>query len=101
MRLRKDLAGQGLDAGPDAPRLAGPAEPADERTRLACWIPALLRLLRCTTRRTAGDLLHNGDHARELSYGPHATDDPLKRAGRVAVLQHVESTFEPLPYDHQ
>ena len=36
----------------------------------------------------------------ELSYGPHATDDPLKRAGRVAVLQHVESTFEPLPYDH-
>jgi predicted nucleic acid-binding protein len=37
----------------------------------------------------------------ELSYGPHATDDPLKRAGRIAVLQHVESTFEPLPYDHQ
>lgn len=36
----------------------------------------------------------------ELSYGPHATDDPLKRARRVAVLQHVESTFEPLPYDH-
>jgi predicted nucleic acid-binding protein len=35
----------------------------------------------------------------ELSYGPHATDDPMKRAGRVAVLQHVESTFEPLPYD--
>jgi predicted nucleic acid-binding protein len=36
----------------------------------------------------------------ELSYGPHATDDPIKRAQRVAVLQHVESTFEPLPYDH-
>ena len=36
----------------------------------------------------------------ELSYGPHATDDPLERAARVAVLQHVESTFEPLPYDH-
>lgn len=35
----------------------------------------------------------------ELSYGPHATDDPAKRAQRVAVLQHVESTFEPLPYD--
>jgi predicted nucleic acid-binding protein len=35
----------------------------------------------------------------ELSYGPHATDDPLKRAGRVAVLQHVEATFDPLPYD--
>lgn len=36
----------------------------------------------------------------ELSYGPHPTDDPIKRAQRVAVLQHVESTFEPLPYDH-
>jgi predicted nucleic acid-binding protein len=35
----------------------------------------------------------------ELSFGPHATNDPLKRAGRIAVLQHVESTFEPLPYD--
>ena len=35
----------------------------------------------------------------ELSYGPHATDDPVKRAGRVGVLQHVEATFDPLPYD--
>lgn len=35
----------------------------------------------------------------ELSHGPHATDDPAKRAGRVAVLQHVEATFDPLPYD--
>jgi hypothetical protein len=33
----------------------------------------------------------------ELSYGPHATDDPAKRAGRVAVLQHAEATFDPLP----
>lgn len=35
----------------------------------------------------------------ELSYGPHATDDPVKRARRVAVLQHAEATFEPIPYD--
>ena len=35
----------------------------------------------------------------ELSFGPHASDDPAKRAGRVAVLQHVEATFDPLPYD--
>src|ERR1700679_1207195 len=27
------------------------------------------------------------------------THDPVKRAGRVAVLQHVEATFDPLPYD--
>jgi predicted nucleic acid-binding protein len=36
----------------------------------------------------------------ELSYGPHATDDPLKRATRTAVLQHAEAAFDPLPYDH-
>lgn len=35
----------------------------------------------------------------ELSFGPHATEDPVKRAARVAVLQHVEATFDPLPYD--
>ena len=37
----------------------------------------------------------------ELSYGPHATDDPVRRAGRVGVLQHVEATFDPLPYDQR
>jgi predicted nucleic acid-binding protein len=36
----------------------------------------------------------------ELSYGPHATDDLLKRAACTAVLQHAEATFDPLPYDH-
>ena len=35
----------------------------------------------------------------ELSHAPHATDDPVKRANRMAVLQHVEATFDPLPYD--
>ena len=35
----------------------------------------------------------------ELSHGPHATDDPVKRARRMAVLQHVEATFDVLPYD--
>ncbi|WP_219470967.1 type II toxin-antitoxin system VapC family toxin [Nonomuraea rhizosphaerae] len=36
----------------------------------------------------------------ELSRGPYATDDPVKRAGRVAVLQHAEAAFgDPLPYD--
>jgi predicted nucleic acid-binding protein len=37
----------------------------------------------------------------ELSQGPHGTDDPVKRARRVAVLQHVESTFDVLPYDRE
>ncbi|GLY31436.1 type II toxin-antitoxin system VapC family toxin [Kineosporia sp. NBRC 101731] len=35
----------------------------------------------------------------ELFFGPNATDDPAKRAGRVAVLHYVEATFDPLPYD--
>src|ERR1700729_3182044 len=44
-------------------------------------------------------ILITGVTLGELSFGPHATDDPAKRAGRVAVLQHVEATFDPLPYD--
>jgi hypothetical protein len=35
----------------------------------------------------------------ELSYGPLAAGDPASRAGRMAVLQHAEATFDPLPYD--
>lgn len=36
----------------------------------------------------------------ELARGPYATDDPLVRARRIAVLQHTEATFgDPLPYD--
>jgi predicted nucleic acid-binding protein len=38
----------------------------------------------------------------ELSRGPYATDDPVKRARRIAVLQHVEATFgDPLAYDSE
>lgn len=35
----------------------------------------------------------------ELSAGPHHTGDPRERARRMSVLQHVEATFEPLPFD--
>lgn len=38
----------------------------------------------------------------ELSRGPYATDDPGKRARRIAVLQHTEATFgDALPYDSE
>ncbi|HWD05420.1 MAG TPA: type II toxin-antitoxin system VapC family toxin [Amycolatopsis sp.] len=38
----------------------------------------------------------------ELSRGPYATDDPVKRARRIAVLQHAEAAFgEALPYDSE
>jgi tRNA(fMet)-specific endonuclease VapC len=35
----------------------------------------------------------------ELSVGPLATNDERERAVRVARLQRVEATFEPLPFD--
>lgn len=35
----------------------------------------------------------------ELSAAPHHTGDPAERARRIALLQHVESTFEALPFD--
>lgn len=35
----------------------------------------------------------------ELSDAPHATDDPIRRARRMAVLRYVEATFDALPYD--
>ncbi|NNH72794.1 type II toxin-antitoxin system VapC family toxin [Nocardia uniformis] len=38
----------------------------------------------------------------ELSRGPYATDDPGRRARRIAVLQHAEATFgDALPYDSE
>ncbi|MGW4846577.1 VapC toxin family PIN domain ribonuclease [Nocardia brasiliensis] len=38
----------------------------------------------------------------ELSRGPYATDDPARRARRIAVLQHAEATFgDALPYDSE
>ena len=45
----------------------------------------------------------SGSVTRGLRQGHAYTltlNGPLERAGRVAVLQHVESTFEALPYDH-
>ncbi|MGN9913650.1 type II toxin-antitoxin system VapC family toxin [Phytohabitans sp. LJ34] len=35
----------------------------------------------------------------ELSAGPHHADDPVERARRISILQHVEATFDPLPFD--
>jgi predicted nucleic acid-binding protein len=38
----------------------------------------------------------------ELSRGPYATDDPGRRARRIAALQHAEATFgDALPYDSE
>ncbi|GIJ52481.1 hypothetical protein Val02_93670 [Virgisporangium aliadipatigenens] len=35
----------------------------------------------------------------ELSTGPHHAPEPTERARRTSLLQHVEATFDPLPFD--
>lgn len=35
----------------------------------------------------------------ELSAGPHATDNAQERAARQELLQRVEATFDPFPFD--
>jgi hypothetical protein len=35
----------------------------------------------------------------ELAAGPHTTTDPMQRAARVARLQVVEASYDPLPFD--
>jgi predicted nucleic acid-binding protein len=35
----------------------------------------------------------------ELSAGPHHGEDPIERDRRLAVLQHAESEFDPLPFN--
>ena len=35
----------------------------------------------------------------ELAVGPLTTDDPAKRATRLAEVQQAEADFEPLPFD--
>jgi len=35
----------------------------------------------------------------ELAAGPHTTSDPRQRAARMARLQVVEASYDPLPFD--
>jgi predicted nucleic acid-binding protein len=64
------------------------------------------------TNIVAALALHDPDHLPdellitavtlgELSLGPHAAATPSERARRMAVLQHVEATFDVLPYDRE
>src|SRR5437763_1253914 len=64
------------------------------------------------TNIVAALALHDPDHLPdellitavtlgELSHGPHAAATPSERARRMAVLQHVEATFDVLPYDRE
>jgi len=35
----------------------------------------------------------------ELAAGPHTATDPIQRAARVARLQVIEASYDPLPFD--
>jgi len=65
----------------------------------AWWTPASSPLRLFDPAELPDTILITAVTLGELSFCPHATDDPVKRAGRMAVLQHVEATFDPLPYD--
>lgn len=45
------------------------------------------------------ELLVSAVTLAELAQGPSATDDPAERASRQDLLQRVEGTFDPLPFD--
>ncbi|MFI6167053.1 type II toxin-antitoxin system VapC family toxin [Nocardia sp. NPDC051052] len=45
------------------------------------------------------ELLTSAVTLAELSAGVHQTDDVVERGNRIARLQRVEATFEPLPFD--
>ncbi|MEV6322212.1 type II toxin-antitoxin system VapC family toxin [Nocardia sp. NPDC051787] len=46
-----------------------------------------------------GELLTSAVSLAELSAGVHQTDDFVERGRRIARLQRVEATFDPLPFD--
>jgi predicted nucleic acid-binding protein len=45
------------------------------------------------------ELLTSAVTLAELSAGVHQTDDIVERGSRIARLQRVEATFDPLPFD--
>ncbi len=45
------------------------------------------------------ELLTSAITLAELSAGIHSADDVAERARRIARLQRVEATFNPLPFD--
>jgi predicted nucleic acid-binding protein len=58
----------------------------------------LIQLRRLDPAGLPDDMAISAVTLAELSAGPHHTDDPEERARRVGLLQHLEATFDPLPF---
>lgn len=59
----------------------------------------LIHLEQLPRETLPGELLTSAVTLAELSAGAHQTDDPVERGRRIARLQRVEATFDPLPFD--
>jgi predicted nucleic acid-binding protein len=59
----------------------------------------LIHLERLPADRLPRELLTSAVTLAELSAGVHQTDDVAERGRRIARLQRVEATFDPLPFD--
>ncbi|MBF6195757.1 type II toxin-antitoxin system VapC family toxin [Nocardia sp. CDC186] len=59
----------------------------------------LIHLEQLSRETLPGELLTSAVTLAELSAGVHQTDDAVERGGRIARLQRVEATFDPLPFD--
>jgi predicted nucleic acid-binding protein len=59
----------------------------------------LLQLARIDPHDLPDEIVVSAVTLAEISAGPHHTTDAAERARRTSVLQHVEATFEPLPFD--
>jgi len=59
----------------------------------------LIQLVRLDPNDLPDEIVISAVSLAEISAGPHRTTDVAERARRTSVLQHVEATFEPLPFD--
>ncbi|MGQ4616992.1 PIN domain-containing protein [Nocardia sp. R7R-8] len=59
----------------------------------------LIHLERLPREKLPGELLTSAVTLAELSAGVHQTDDSVERGRRIARLQQIEATFDPLPFD--
>ena len=59
----------------------------------------LIQLVRLDPNDLPDEIVISAVSLAEISAGPHHTTDAAERARRTSVLQHVEATFEPLPFD--
>lgn len=59
----------------------------------------LIELVRLDPNDLPDEIVISAVSLAEISAGPHHTTDAAELARRTSFLQHVEATFEPLPFD--